>query len=273
MKFITLLGLLITFSTFAQTNDSTKHYRYKDFTVTNLETDTQTLRERASSTLVELHNNGAVIVRLKTSTKSIAAYRKAGQNDVAERIEKDLRKQNERIYDAFTSHFYFCKVYFIYSNDTKAFLEGNKSVFLNSDLEKDPSITPTFTDDNFIFCEYGSPEAFSGFQTTEHYRGVGGELRSNRVLDTLPTRTTTSPATTSGLFFLDKTGRQLLRPFPFVEGVYFENYDMPVSMLSKQLERSYRRLVEIPEQKNAIKAEKKRLKAERKKLPRYNPFK
>lgn len=273
MKLITVIALLVTVSTFAQTADSTKYYRYKNLVVTNLEADTQTMRERASSTLIELHNNGAVIVRLKTSLKSIAAYRKAGQNDIADRIEKDLRKQNERIYDAFSAHFYFCKVYFIYSTDTKAFLEGDKSVFLNSNLEKDTSIKPAFTDDNFVFCEYGSPEAFSGFQITEHYRGASGELRSNRVLDTLPTRTTTSPATTSGMFFSDKTGRQLFRPFPFVEAVYFENYDTPVSTLSKQLERSYRRLVEIPEQRNVIRAERKRLKAERKKQPRYNPFK
>lgn len=254
----------------AQKKDTIPNLSKGNYVITNLDEDTLSLLDEASQTLRALRN-GAVIVRLKTSPKSVAAYRAAGKNDIADRIEADRRKQNEKIYQAFVRHFLFCKVFFIYSHDTKAFQEGNRAVLLNSDLQHDSTIT--FKGDNYVFCEYGSAQAFSEFQNQPFYWGASGSVRSTPILDTLPVQTSTAPATSSGIFFSDKNLKQLQRPFPYVEGVYMENYDAPVSSLNKQIERTYFRLVEKKDFKEKLKTEKKRLKAEHKKQPKYNPFK
>ncbi len=237
----------------------------------NFGTDTIKERDRASETLREL-KNGAVIVRLKRNLKSIDAYKKAGQYDIAEKIEADRVKQNEKIFWAFTENFLFCDVYFIYADDTKAFLDGNSKLFLNEKMEYDPKIV--LKDTNFIFCEFGTVEAFSKFSdysNPEPARSVDIKSGDNNsgTSNTVPAKTSTSPATTSGLFFSDKNLHPLMRPFPFVEGVYLENYNGPVRALNHAMERAYGRLVVKRDFKEKIKAErKKKIKKER-----YNPFK
>lgn len=235
--------------------------------IKNLQSDTLKLRDKASQTLREL-KNGAIIVRLKTNDKSIEAYRKAGQNETANKIIESRKLQNERIYWAFEHAFKFCKVYFIYANQTSAFLHGNNYVFLNSHLEVDSTIN--FTDSSFVFCEYGSVESFSNFQDYV-YSGHGsrssldGEVKINKQLDTVPIQTSTSPSTTSGLFFSDKNLKQLYRPFPYVEGVYLDNYAPSVRTLNNEIERAYYKLVVKRDFKEQEKKERRKPKAERKK--------
>ena len=181
------------------------------------------------------------------------------------------------MYQAFAHNFLFCKVFFIYANETKLFLEGNREIFLNKSLKHDASIV--YNDTNFIFCEYGSVESFSKFNDYESSLPIqtgsylDPRVNLKRILDTIPVETSTSPATTSGLFFSDKNLKQFHRPFPFVAGVYMENYDAPVRTLDRELERAYQRLVVTQDFKTEMKAQLKKDKQKRKSEPRYNPFK
>ncbi len=240
--------------------------------------DTILYREKAAIAL-RLLKKGSVVVRLKTNDKSIEAYRNAGQVERAERIETDRRSQNQKIYDAFKNYFTFCRVFFIYSKDTKRFLDGERSLFLNKDLQYDASIV--FTDTNFVFCEYGSVEAYSQF-TDQSGRAIdkpsipGGYYSGpapHTILDTMTRRTSTSPATTSGLFFSDKDLKQFYRPFPYSEAVYFDNPSPTVRSLNNQMERMYLRLVVSNDFRIKMKEERKKEKQKQKSEPRYNPFK
>ena len=261
---ISIMVLLhIAGSVHAQKKSRATDLANQEYVISQAEIDTTPLRDKASQTLRSLRN-GAVIVRLKTNLKSIDAYRKAGQPDIADRIEADRKKQNQKMYRAFQNNFLFCKVYFIYANETEEFNKGNHKVFLNEDLQHDTTIV--FTDTNFVFCEYGSVEAFSKF---DDYKapavGTGGlgtyvDAKTNRIQDSVSFRTSTSPATTSGLVFLDKELHQLHRPFPFVEGVYMDNYDAPIRTLNREMERAYGRLVIRRDFNEQMKKERKRQK-------------
>lgn len=263
------------FSLSAQKMDTLGVLNQQSYAILQADLDSLTLVQESSQTLRYL-KDGAIIVRLKTSPKSVEAYRKAGRNDIANKIEEGRKKQNIKLMDAFLRNFFFCKVYFIYSSDTKAFLEGNRKVFLNDTLAYDSTLT--LTGNNFVFCEYGSVDAYSKFQDYSHpvagnVSGVNLDKMDDKAMEKHSGGTSTSPATTSGLVLLDKELKQLQRPFPYVEGVYLENFDAAVRTLSRDMERAYNRLVVKKDMKDELKAEKKRLKAEHKKQPRYNPFK
>lgn len=291
-KVIAIVVLLqLFFFADAQKRDSIPDLSKGNYVITNLDKDTVSYRDKASQTLRTLRN-GAVIVRLKTNQKSVDAYRNAGKNNIADRIQADRQKQNEKMYQAFGRSFLFCKVFFIYANETKLFLEGNRKIFLNTNLQHDATIV--FSDTNFVFCEYGSVESFSKFHDYEpiyisaaersaysnvtSYGNISGGIpyidpRKAKILDTLPIQTSTSPATTSGLFFSDKNLNQLHRPFPFVEGVYMENYDAPIRALNREMERAYGKLVINKDFKEKMKESKKKERRKKKESPKYNPFK
>lgn len=203
--------------------------------------------EKASAIMRRL-KNGSVIVRLMTSQRSIDAYRKAGDEKIAQRIENERKIQNQKIHDAFAKFFTFCKVYFIYAENTKKCLAG-KHVFLNRNLAPDPSIA--LRDTNFIFCQYGSAQSYSRYSDISGF-GVDEPSLSDDVydveqphttLDTVAHPTSTGPASPSCLFFLDKKGNQLFRPFPAPEEVDGSNYDDAVKRLNREMDRGYYDLV------------------------------
>lgn len=243
-----ILALLILLSVIcfvsAQKKDSDSAGKYA---IAKAPKDTITERDRASQILRNLRD-GAIIVRLKTNEKSVEAYRKSGRNNIADKIIEDRKIQNQKLYYAFLNEFKFCRVYFIYANQTKSFMDGNRKVFLNKSLAVDSSIK--FTDTTFVFCEYGSVESFSDFEN----------VHSQRILDSIPSQTSTSPSTYSGLVFLDKNLQQFYRPFPYVEGVYLDNFTPSVRTLNNELERVYYRLVVRRDFNEKIKNEKKKQK-------------
>lgn len=265
MRILILIMVLLLTAVAVQAQNRSKatDLSKQEYVISQAEMDTTPLRDKASQTLRNLRN-GAVIVRLKTNLKSIEAYRKAGQTVIADRIESDRKKQNQKMYRSFENNFLFCKVYFIYANETEEFNKGNRKIFLNENLQHDSTII--FTDTNFVFCEYGSVESFSKFDDykapTAGTGGLGTHIDpiTNRLQDSVTFRTSTSPATTSGLIFLDKELHQLHRPFPFVEGVYMDNYDAPIRMLNRDMERAYGRLVIRRDFNDQIKKERKRQK-------------
>lgn len=256
--------LLIIFYAQAQKKNDVPNLSKGDYIFVDLQGDTTRYRDQASLLLRKL-KNGSVIVRLKTSAKSVEQYRKAGKEDIAHRIEEERKSQNQQMYYAFRTYFTFCKVFFIYARDTKKCLDG-QPVFLNEKLDYDTSITLPNT--NFVFCEYGSAESYSrftdisGFPVSNpsisggSYEGAG----PHKILDTVTRKTSTDPASTSALFFTDKNQEQLHRPFPFSEAVYLNSYNATVNALNREMERAYYRLVVNKDVKDLRKAERKKRK-------------
>ncbi len=253
-KQIWIWGLLLGLAYVAQAQKNQPHdFSKEPYVITNLDPDTVPERQRASATLRAL-KSGAVVVRLKTNDKSVAAYRKAGRDDVADRIVEDRKKQNLKMYYAYKTHFTFCPVYFIYAKDTKELLKGNRNIFLNQDLNYDSTVTFNYT--NFIFSEYGTAEGYSDFSD---FSGLPVSGRYDaRTMDTVSTEHNTMPATTSALLFLDKHLNQLQRPFPFITGVYLDAYNSAVKNLNRELEKAYYRLVTAREYKDQRKREKQK---------------
>lgn len=242
LKYSLLLGLLIGLSHFLAAQKNKPHdFSQETYVIANLDPDTVPEKERASSTLRAL-KSGAVVVRLKTSERSVDAYRRAGKTDIADRIVAERKKQNQKMYYAYKTYFTFCPVYFIYAKDTKQLMDGNRKIFLNEDLNYDDTISFNYT--NYIFSEYGSAEAFSDFSdvAAPSTGGVTSGPYGNKT-DTIATETNTMPASTSSLIFLDKHLKQLKRPFPYLEAVYLESFNASVKNLNRELAKAYYRLV------------------------------
>lgn len=168
--------------------------------------------------------DGALILRLKTNDKSIEKYRKSGRNDIAEKIIAENYKRNLVIADAFRTQFNFCKVYFIYTRDTKKFLSGDPKIFLNDTLGADTTIhlKERFT----LFAEYGT--VMANLRDDEyHYSGVK------------KTKESSQPMSSSALFATDLNLKQLTEPFPFYAVVYLDNFKKAAERWSNSLEKYY----------------------------------
>lgn len=183
--------------------------------------------------LVDL-KKGALVVRLKTNENSVNAYRKAGRNDIADRIVRERETQNIKLIDAFRASFDFCKVYFIMTKNSKALLEGKRDIFVNDKLLPDSTIR--FDSTYFLFAEYG------GITTNV----VNDDYHYSNVNKTEASATT---ASTSVIFISDTTFTQLREPFPFYQTVYLDNFNKAVDKLNRALYKSYYTLVEVAEMK------------------------
>lgn len=183
----------------------------------------QTNRDVAIQQITALRE-GALVVRLKTNDKSVEAYRRNGQNEIAERIIADRKAQNRKIAEAFRKEFDFCKVYFIYASSTTDLLEGKQGIFLNDTLALDASIQ--LTDSFFLIAEYGAVTA--NMRGDEyHYKNIN------------KTEATSNATTSSAVFLSDTNLVQLKEPFPFYQIVLLENYTKAIERLNNALHRFY----------------------------------
>lgn len=167
---------------------------------------------------------GALIVRLKTNDKSVAAYRNNGKPEIADRIEEERARQNLKIISAFRNYFDFSRVYFIYASSTNDFLKGKRDVFLNDSLQPDKKIK--LKEDYYLFAEYG---VLIANMQQDGSRGSG----------TRWTEESANPSSNSALFITDTTLAQLQEPFPFAQVVLLENYHKAVDRLNSALHRFY----------------------------------
>ena len=182
----------------------------------------------AAAEQIKALKKGALVVRLKTNDKSLEAYRKAGQNELADKIVAERQVLNQKIVDAFKYYFTFCPVYFIYAKNTDALLKREPNIFLDPQLKPDTSIK--LKDDFFLIAEYGSYT--SNERVDEyHYSGVYKTEPSN------------STASTSALVILDTTLTQLQEPFPFYVPVYLGGFIKGASQMSSNLEKAYFRVL------------------------------
>jgi len=144
-------------------------------------------KDLARQYITQLKSGGALIVRLKSRDKNIAAYRNSGNNAIADEMEETDRKLNRQIMNAFTTQFRFCPVYFIYARSSKKFMEGARNVFLNEGLREDSTIV--FNHSFFLFVDYGTAllnESVNSYTYTNQMQegSTPGNSQSYTVLDT-----------------------------------------------------------------------------------------
>ena len=180
-------------------------------------------RYRAADAIKQL-KKGALVVRLKTNDKSIEAYRRAGKNELADKIVADRVALNQKIEDAFKYYLTFCKVYFIYAKNTDALLKHTTGIFLNEKLQPDTSIK--ISEDYFLIAEYGS---YTSNERVDDYHYSG-------VYNTEPSAST---ASSSSLVIMDTTLTQLQEPFPFAVPVYLGGFIKAVVQLDRLLDKFY----------------------------------
>ena len=159
--------------------------------------------------------NGILLVRLQTKNKSIQALRKAGNDDLADKIENRQTKYNLSIVSAFRSDFGFCPTFFFFSNQSRNIRAGNLEAveFLTDDLQYDPTIS--IGDKEFFTAEFTTIEE----DTAKHRDTYSPMTSENDAEHQVPY----SGGTNMGFgVLIIKTDQfvQLRRPFPFYTRTY-----------------------------------------------------
>lgn len=187
--FATIL-LLLSFNSFAQNKEKELVF----------ESDAK----KAKSQIIQLGNEGALVVRLFLTKKNIELYRKYGKEKLANQLKAKLTLENSLIATAFLdSTFSFCPVYLIDTKDYGRVINGEKSgYFLNSKLEVDTNIV--MKEAFFFFVERGP--VYEQVNSNDSYK------RSE---------TTSSPILSDAFVIKDANMNQLVKPFPFFKKIYF----------------------------------------------------
>mgnify|MGYP003385252337 CR=1 FL=1 len=112
------------------------------------------MRIRANGQYVELLD-GALLVRLKNPQNKIAALRKYGYSEAANKVQIEQDNKNKEIIKSFKDEFTFCKFYFFFSENSNLVRakDFSKPIFLDENLKVDPSIL--FTTETFLTAEFG----------------------------------------------------------------------------------------------------------------------
>jgi hypothetical protein len=157
-------------------------------------------RETAENQIMQLRK-GTLVVRLKTNSKSIAAYRAAGKNKLADKLENENRQRNLYFMLAFVNQFTFCPVVFIEAGNTPQLRHHDKNIYLDGRLHVDSTIQGP--KGYYLLAEFGQAQ-----QTEE-----GSDPRHSQVSST--------PGTSAALVICDSDLNQLKEPFPYSTDMVF----------------------------------------------------
>lgn len=199
-------------------------------------------RKEAARQNIYLLREGSLLVRLDVQQPKIDYFTRYNNIEEVERIREEVRAEGLAIMDAFRTYYFFCKVYFFSSEDSRNLLqEGPDAVtFFNDSLKPDPNIRPAteaYFVAEFSFVEQDTTSYYSGSTPTPNDENnpegktyYGGSK-------------TSKPA----LVIRDKEFLQLRDPFPFYVGYsYFgrvkKRYRLPVKKLQEQLEAYYNKV-------------------------------
>ena len=187
--------------------------------------------------------DGALIVRLKTKENSIVALRKAGNHELADKVELKQKTYNKELIRAFRSDFKFCPVYFLPSNYSENIIAGKIAdvVFVNDSLDPDTSITMTQL--NFLTAETGplDPDTASYFES-QHYDYSGKNLEKKE------TQYIGQNAGFEVIKMMNKEFIQLTQPFPYYVRIYDSlpmerSLPKAVARLNEKLQNYYNAVV------------------------------
>ncbi|MCB9256145.1 MAG: hypothetical protein H6579_03350 [Chitinophagales bacterium] len=182
-----------------------------------VENDSLTDRMKAYES-IDFLKNGALIVRLRSNSKKIDAYRSSGNTALADKLEQQQHDRNLAMLQGFKENFDFCKLYFIWADDYKRILDGeNSSFFLNEKMEVDSTIR--LNQNYFLFCDFGPVYV----QALENQYDPKNKVVSS------------TPAFQEALVIKDLSLTQLLDPFPFYVKVRFYEFGAAAEKLNSGL--------------------------------------
>ena len=174
-------------------------------------------REMSAQQIIDMKKAG-LFVRIRDRHVQVASLRKYGQNEAADKVERERATLNKRIVKAFKRNFKFCPVYFFYSQDSKFIrLQQYDSVrFVDSTLRYDSSIRPKH--ECYFTAELGTvaPDTaryFGGYYLTETENGLEKKERYYK----------TSDAGFKALIIKSNEFVQLSHPFPYYVRSYTAN--------------------------------------------------
>jgi hypothetical protein len=176
------------------------------------------IRKRTTKRQIRELRNGALLVRLSTSSMKIAALKAKGFPQWAEEVEKEQRVENLSLIRAFKSYYHFSEVKFFMSDQSNQVREGNfNGIFVNDDLEVDSTIElhnkSHVYSAEFAIIEPDTSRFFS------HYEWVPtGNFASVPV----PRFYGGGGNTFTALVIKDQNFDQLYRPFPYYSRALFK---------------------------------------------------
>jgi hypothetical protein len=183
---------------------------------------------------------GAVVVRLQNNKRKIDAYTKVGDLKNAIRVQAETQYHNRLIVRSFLNKFDFCKVYFIYAQNSDTLLNGARtSIFLDSTLKVNHSIT--MNESFYLIIEedlvYASSIGFVKEDTAKYQVEKGSSHGYPK------------------LVFKNKYGHQLKPPFPVHErgNMYLFVKRIQVRENIKTADGKDETITFLPERKNTYK--------------------
>jgi|GEM_PF-7064786 hypothetical protein len=191
--------------------------------------------------ITQLKNGGALIVRLKSRDKNIAAYRNAGNTAIADEMQEKDRNLNRHILNAFRDQFRFCPVYFIYARSSKKIMEGERDVFLNDALLEDTSIK--FNHSFFLFVDFG---------TALINESVNSYTYTNQIQEG------STPGNSQSYTILDTDFKQLHSPFPYLTMLNFLEQNPHQKAIARMNKKMFQYLVDDKMKQEAQSKKKKR---------------
>lgn len=199
--FILFQFLLFSLSGYCQT-ESSESKAGKGIPKINLET--------AKFQIRDIKTRG-IIVRLKTNKDRIAAYRKAGAAKVADKMELEAKETNRLLISSFVTHWTYCPIYFMESQNTLKLLQQDSLIAKKDDLVTDTVIY--MNRDSFYIIDFG--ELMANGPATEN----------TSIKEINKTEESNNPASEDCLVLKDSKAQQLQTPFPFFTKVTFLNVD------------------------------------------------
>ena len=140
---MTIVGCFRFSSITAQETDNQVSSEWHEYTDVQTADYKRFKKEKAIDDIVKLRT-GALLVRLKTRSKSIKAYKKSGATYVAKRMAERQLAENKKIREIFEEYYDFSAVYYFYTDDTdKLLMAKHEGIFLNDELKRDKSIELT----------------------------------------------------------------------------------------------------------------------------------
>lgn len=155
---------------------------------------------KTASQLVYKLRNDTIIVRLKTNKKQIEAYRKSGNQKVADRIQEKSLIKNLRIISACIKYFNFCPIYFMDSESQDYFSKSDTLVL--SDLVPMPQKQLAINHNTIYYLDFG--QLYARERSSEwKYKDYGKTTEGGSVISD------------EAFVIRNAKGEQLAPPFPF----------------------------------------------------------
>lgn len=142
-KFVRIvLCFFIVFAFKVQSQDEgVKSPKFNDYKSDTSFKDFSDLRFKVAKAQINALKNGALLVRLKTNSKTIEKLKAVGNMDLATQLEQETQLKNKIIMNSYKLEFKFCPVYFFFSEQSDSVrnkkLDG---IFIDSTLNLNSSI-------------------------------------------------------------------------------------------------------------------------------------